>query len=79
MEDEAKTVADYKIVENGFIVMMVAKVSPLFLSEEIESMNFSSSIKVFFFHSATMLHNIFSLPAPLRIKASNFEQVQNIL
>ena len=27
MEDETKTVADYKIVENGFIVMMVAKVS----------------------------------------------------
>ena len=26
MDDEAKTVADYKIVENGFIVMMVAKV-----------------------------------------------------
>jgi len=29
MDDEAKTVADYKIVENGFIVMMVAKVSTL--------------------------------------------------
>ena len=27
MDDEAKTVADYKILENGFIVMMVAKVS----------------------------------------------------
>ena len=31
MEDEAKTVADYKIVENGFIVMMVAKVSTIAL------------------------------------------------
>lgn len=29
MEDEAKTVADYKIVENGFIVMMVAKAKPV--------------------------------------------------
>ena len=29
MDDEAKTVQDYKIVENGFIVMMVAKVSSL--------------------------------------------------
>ena len=27
MDDEAKTVADYKIVENGFIVMMTVKVS----------------------------------------------------
>ena len=27
MEDETKTVADYKIVENGFIVMMTIKVS----------------------------------------------------
>ena len=27
MDDEAKTVADYKIVENGFIVMMTLKVS----------------------------------------------------
>lgn len=29
MDDEAKTVADYKIVENGFIVMMVAKAKPV--------------------------------------------------
>ena len=29
MDDDVKTVADYKIVENGFIVMMVAKVSTL--------------------------------------------------
>jgi hypothetical protein len=28
MEDEAKTVADYKIVENGFIVMMTVKARP---------------------------------------------------
>ena len=31
MDDEAKTVADYKIVENGFIVMMTVKVSILYL------------------------------------------------
>ena len=29
MDDDVKTVADYKIVENGFIVMMVAKVGTL--------------------------------------------------
>lgn len=27
MEEESKTVSDYKIVENGFIVMMTVKVS----------------------------------------------------
>ena len=27
MDDETKTVADYKLVENGFIVMMISKVS----------------------------------------------------
>ena len=26
MDDETKTVADYKLVENGFIVMMISKV-----------------------------------------------------
>jgi len=35
MEDEAKTVADYKIVENGFIVMMVAKVSTPSLQKRV--------------------------------------------
>lgn len=29
MDDEAKTVADYKIVENGFIVMMTVKAKPV--------------------------------------------------
>ena len=27
MDDETKSVADYKIIENGFIVMMTVKVS----------------------------------------------------
>ena len=35
MEDEAKMVADYKIVENGFIVMMVAKVSTPSLQKRV--------------------------------------------
>jgi len=29
MDDEEKTVADYKIVENGFIVMMTVKAKPV--------------------------------------------------
>ena len=35
MDDEAKTVADYKIVENGFIVMMTVKVSVFQLNSMI--------------------------------------------
>ena len=35
MEDEAKMVADYKIVENGFIVMMVTKVSTPYLQKRV--------------------------------------------
>ena len=37
MDDEAKTVADYKIVENGFIVMMTVKVSVFRLEKLIKS------------------------------------------
>lgn len=37
MEDEAKTVADYKIVENGFIVMMTVKVSVFRLEKPFKS------------------------------------------
>ena len=37
MEDEAKTVADYKIVENGFIVMMTVKVSVFRLEKLFKS------------------------------------------
>jgi hypothetical protein len=32
MEDEAKTITDYKIAENGFIVVMTVKVSITFES-----------------------------------------------
>ena len=32
MEDEAKTITDYKIGENGFIVVMTVKVSTTFES-----------------------------------------------
>jgi hypothetical protein len=35
MDDEAKTVADYKIVENGFIVMMTVKVSLCVIELEV--------------------------------------------
>lgn len=29
MDDETKSVADYKIIENGFIVMMTVKAKPV--------------------------------------------------
>lgn len=37
MDDETKTVADYKLVENGFIVMMISKAKPVKKPEEAKA------------------------------------------
>ena len=44
MEDETKTITDYKIAENGFIVVMTVKVSKRFGMP-----TFNSSETAFFF------------------------------
>ena len=52
MDDDVKTVADYKIVENGFIVMMVAKVGTLDLYLTFYFL-FTANCTLFF-HSAVV-------------------------
>ena len=53
MDDEEKTVADYKIVENGFIVMMVAKVGTLLDSFSLKfCFHFTSNCTFSFFLTA---------------------------
>ena len=87
MDDDAKTVADYKINEGGFIVMMVAKVGQS-SSLSSDSLHFSLSIAVFIYTlmaaTSLSLRSIykalfFPLPAlffhsVMPIKASNFER-----
>ena len=55
MEDEAKTVADYKIVENGFIVMMTVKVSVFQYHKYLASSRTEEWLKRLFFKSPFFL------------------------